>query len=39
MKVIAEIGIAKGLEKDHSLETLITEGMIQAWIIVGPDQE
>ena len=38
MKVIAEIGIGTGLEKNHSLETLIIEGMIGVQVIVGPDQ-
>ena len=38
-KVIAEIGIGTGLEKDHSLETLIIEEMIGVWVIVGPDQD
>ena len=37
MKVRAEIGIGTGLEKDHSLETLIIEEMIEVCITVGPD--
>ena len=39
MKVIAEIGIGTVLEKDHSLETLIIEEMIEVQVIVGPDQD
>ena len=39
IKVIAEIGIEIGLEKYHSLETLIIEAMIEVQVIVGPDQE
>ena len=39
MKVITEIGIGTGLEKDHFLETLVTEEMIGVQVIVGLDQD
>ena len=39
MKVIAEVEIGTGLEKDHFLETLVTEEMIGVQVIVGPDQD
>ena len=38
-KVIAEIGIGTGLEKDHPLETIILEEMMEVWVKVGPDQD
>ena len=39
MKVIAEVEIGKGLEKDNFLKTLATEGTIGVQVIVGPDQD
>ena len=38
MKVIAEVEIGTGLEKDHFLEILVTIQTIGVQAIVGPDQ-
>ena len=39
MKVIAEVEIGTGLEKDHFLETSVTIETIGVLPIVGPDQD
>ena len=39
MKVMAEIGIGTGLEKDHFLETSEMEETIGVHVIAGPDQD
>ena len=39
MKVMTERGIGTGLEKNHFLETLVTEEMIGVQVIVGPYQD
>ena len=39
MKVMAEVEIGTGLEKDHFLETLVTEETIGVQVIVNPDQD
>ena len=39
MKVMVEVKIGTGLEKDHFLETLVTEKMIGIQVIVGTDQD
>ena len=36
---MAEEEIGTGLEKDHFLETLVTEETIGVQVIVGPDQD
>ena len=38
MKVIAEVEIGTGLEKDHFLETSVMVGTMGVQAIVGPDQ-
>ena len=39
MKVIAEVEIGSGLEKDHFLETLVMIETIGVQVIGGPDQD
>ena len=39
MKVMAELEIGTGLEKDHFLETLVTEEVIEVQVLVDPDQD
>ena len=39
IKVMTEVEIGAGLEKDHFLETLVTEETIGVQVIVGPDQD
>ena len=39
MKVMAEVEIGTGIEKDHFLETLATEEVIRVQVIVRPDQD
>ena len=39
MKVMAEVELGTDLEKDHFLETLVTDEMIGVQVIVGPDQD
>ena len=39
MKVIAEVEIGTGLEKDHFLETLVVIETIGVQAIIGPDQD
>ena len=39
MTVIGEVEIGTDLEKDHFLETLVTEEMIGVQVIVDPDQD
>ena len=39
VKVIAEVEIGTGLEKDHFLETLVMVETIGVQAIVGPDQD
>ena len=38
-KVMAEVEIGTGQEKDNFLETLVTEEMIGVQVIIGPDQD
>ena len=39
MKVITEIVIGIGPEKDNFLDALITEEVLGVWVIVGQDQD
>ena len=39
LKVMAEVEIGTGLEKDHFLETLVKEETIGVQVKVGPDQD